>query len=287
MFKSLDTILHQSSVKKNKNLLTSPSSSLTVRNSPVIQDGDDLSWLESQLVVFSGFKVIDGSDFPAIGLVWREQAGGAGVKAGQGGLRLLTLLLQGELDGWGEEVTGGNIFQTQKQSTEFQDWHKLLSTNLFQSVNFLCCRQCFSPLAKSSSSFLFVDVEGSLATKAGLALACSAALKKRQTSSIYILAVRTAHSKICKKMWWIYFYLTFLRVKLFKATWEPTAGKVTPCSRRFLIIAEMRLSWGSLRKSSAHSTIRAFSFSHTLGCPWVHSPHKYYTQREAAASRNI
>lgn len=31
------------------------------------------------------------------------------------------------------------------------------------------------PLAKSSSSFLFVDVEGSFATKAGLAFACSAA----------------------------------------------------------------------------------------------------------------
>lgn len=79
---------------------------------------------------------------------------------------------------------------------------------------------------------------------------------------------------------------TFLRVKLFKPTWEPTAGKVTPCSRRFLIIAEMRLSWGSLRKSSAHSTIRAFSFSHTLGCPWVHAPNKYYTLWEAEASWN-
>lgn len=51
-------------------------------------------------------------------------------------------------------------------------------------------------------------------------------------------------------------------------TWEPTAGNVTPCSRKFLIIAEIRLSCGSLRKSSAHSTIRAFSFSQTLGWPW-------------------
>lgn len=34
------------------------------------------------------------------------------------------------------------------------------------------------PLAKSSSSFLFVEVEGSFATKAGLAFACSAALNK-------------------------------------------------------------------------------------------------------------
>lgn len=48
-------------------------------------------------------------------------------------------------------------------------------------------------------------------------------------------------------------------------TWEPTAGKVTPCSLRFLIIAEMRLSWGSFLKSSAHSTMRALSFSHTFG----------------------
>lgn len=42
---------------------------------------------------------------------------------------------------------------------------------------------------------------------------------------------------------------------------------MTPCSLRFLIMADMRLSWGSLRKSSAHSTISAFSFSHTFGWP--------------------
>lgn len=34
------------------------------------------------------------------------------------------------------------------------------------------------PLAKSSSSFLLVEAEGSFATKAGLAFACSAALMK-------------------------------------------------------------------------------------------------------------
>lgn len=39
-------------------------------------------------------------------------------------------------------------------------------------------KKVFLPLAKSSSSFLFVEVEGSLATKAGLAFACSAALEK-------------------------------------------------------------------------------------------------------------
>lgn len=42
-----------------------------------------------------------------------------------------------------------------------------------------------TPLARSSSSFLFVDVAGSLATNAGLALACSAACKSAQTSEIY------------------------------------------------------------------------------------------------------
>lgn len=66
--------------------------------SPVVQDGDDLSWLESELVVLSGFKVIDGADLPAIGLVRGQQAWGAGVEAGQGGLWLLTLLLQRELN---------------------------------------------------------------------------------------------------------------------------------------------------------------------------------------------
>lgn len=79
-------------------------------------------------------------------------------------------------------------------------------------------------LAKSSSSFLVATVPGSLATRAGLAFACSAA-------------------------------------------WEPMAGNVTPCSLRFLIIADIRLSCGSFLNSSVHSTIRAFNFSHTLGWP--------------------
>lgn len=53
------------------------------------------------------------------------QAGGARVKAGQGGLRLLTLLLQGELDGCGEEAEMGIFEKTkEKQSTEqLQDLH--------------------------------------------------------------------------------------------------------------------------------------------------------------------
>lgn len=38
-----------------------------------------------------------------------------------------------------------------------------------------------------------------------------------------------------------------------------------PSSFRDLMVAPIRLSCGSFWKSSAHSTIRAFSFSHTLG----------------------
>lgn len=41
------------------------------------------------------------------------------------------------------------------------------------------------PLAKSSSSFLFVEVEGSFATNAGLAFACSAACEKIQKSEAH------------------------------------------------------------------------------------------------------
>ena len=63
-------------------------------------------------------------------------------------------------------------------------------------------------------------------------------------------------------------------------TCDPTAGKVTPCSRRFLIIAEIKLSWGSLRKSSAHSTIKAFSFSHTLGWPCGQSIKKAHRENK-------
>lgn len=50
--------------------------------SPVVQDGDDLSRLESELIVLGGFEVIDGADFPAVRLVRGQQAGGAGVEAG-------------------------------------------------------------------------------------------------------------------------------------------------------------------------------------------------------------
>lgn len=44
-----------------------------------------------------------------------------------------------------------------------------------QFIADLSIMDLWPPLAMSSSSFLFVDVAGSLATNAGLALACSAA----------------------------------------------------------------------------------------------------------------
>lgn len=40
------------------------------------------------------------------------------------------------------------------------------------------------PLAKSSSSFLFATVPGSLATRAGLAFACSAAWSKHRGTTL-------------------------------------------------------------------------------------------------------
>lgn len=72
--------------------------SLCVKNLPIIQDCDDLSRLEGELIVLSGLEVVDGADLPAVGLVRGEQAGGVGVKARQGGLRLLALLLKRQLD---------------------------------------------------------------------------------------------------------------------------------------------------------------------------------------------
>lgn len=51
-------------------------------------------------------------------------------------------------------------------------------------------------------------------------------------------------------------------------TCEDGDGKLTPSSFRDLMVAPIRLNCGSFWKSSAHSTIRAFSFSHTLGCAW-------------------
>lgn len=46
-------------------------------------------------------------------------------------------------------------------------------------------------------------------------------------------------------------------------------GKLMPSSFRDLMVALIRLSCGSFWNSSAHSTIRAFSFSHTLG--WAYT----------------
>lgn len=47
-------------------------------------------------------------------------------------------------------------------------------------------------------------------------------------------------------------------------TWGAGDGKLTPSSLRVFIVELRRLSCGSFWKSSAHSTISAFSFSHTL-----------------------
>lgn len=52
-------------------------------------------------------------------------------------------------------------------------------------------------------------------------------------------------------------------------TCEEAEGKLMPSSFRDLMVAPIKPSCGSFWKSSAHSTIRAFSFSHTLG--WAYS----------------
>lgn len=98
-------------------------------------------------------------------------------------------------------VTNGNIFKTQKEINSISGLtsdvldKSLVISEVSQSV--------FSPLARSSSSFLFVEVEGSLATKAGLAFACSAAFKKKKRKkdkhTIYNLMVPTRHGKAFRK----------------------------------------------------------------------------------------
>lgn len=55
------------------------------------------------------------------------------------------------------------------------------------------------PLAKSSSSFLFVEVDGSFATKAGLAFACSAACEK--IIIIYLGKSTTHHLRMSLNIW--------------------------------------------------------------------------------------
>lgn len=61
------------------------------------------------------------------------------------------------------------------------------------------------------------------------------------------------------------------RIKLLadsRNTWVFAVGKDTPSSLRDLMVALMRLSCGSFWKSSAHSAIRALSFSATFGWTW-------------------
>lgn len=64
---------------------------------------------------------------------------------------------------------------------------------------------------------------------------------------------------------------TLWRVSL---TCEDAEGKLTPSSFRDLMVAPTRLSCGSFWKSSAHSTIRAFSFSHTFGWAYRGQTHR-------------
>lgn len=67
-------------------------------NTPVVQDQDEISRLEGQLVVFGRLKVVERADLPH--LLAAADAGVARGVRGQGpGLRLLLLLLQGQLDG--------------------------------------------------------------------------------------------------------------------------------------------------------------------------------------------
>lgn len=125
---------------------------------PVIHDGDDLAWFKGELIVLGCLKVIDGPDLSALSLVRGEEAAGARVEARQRDLRLLPLVLQRQFDRWERE--------TDREITSLSSRKFVADFNITD----LC-----PPLARSSSSFLFVDVAGSLATNAGLALACSAA----------------------------------------------------------------------------------------------------------------
>lgn len=68
-------------------------------NTPVVQDQDEISRLEGQLVVFGCLKVVERADLPHL-LAAAAAAGVARGVRGQGpGLHLLLLLLQGQLDG--------------------------------------------------------------------------------------------------------------------------------------------------------------------------------------------
>lgn len=72
-------------------------------NTPVVQDQDEISRLEGQLVVFRRLEVVERADLPHLLAAANAAAGVARGVRGQGpGLRLLLLLLQGQLDGCGE-----------------------------------------------------------------------------------------------------------------------------------------------------------------------------------------
>jgi len=65
--------------------------------------------------------------------------------------------------------------------------------------------------------------------------------------------------------------ITYSDSGLHQHTCEDAEGKFMPSSFRDLMVAPIRLSCGSFWKSSAHSTIRVISFSHTLG--WAYKGH--------------
>lgn len=77
--------------------------SLRRDDTPVVLHQDKFPGLEGQLVVFRSLKVVEGADLPHL-LSAAAAAGVARGVRGQGpGLRLLLLLLQGQLNGCGEE----------------------------------------------------------------------------------------------------------------------------------------------------------------------------------------
>lgn len=75
---------------------------------PVIQNQNNFSSFEGQLIIFSRLEVVQRAHLPgllppaAVGVARRVRGHGQGPR-----LCLLLLLLQGELDGWGEAEERG------------------------------------------------------------------------------------------------------------------------------------------------------------------------------------
>lgn len=64
-------------------------------------------------------------------------------------------------------------------------------------------------------------------------------------------------------------------------------GKLTPSSFRVFIVELRRLSCGSFWKSSAHSTISAFSFSHTLEWAYSTKMKNFCSQKETVFPQSL